>query len=264
MSRVDRRRLTSSGCGTIPASSSVDPRAQPLVGFDRQHSVPLRGPARSLGLVFSITALSRCSPRSSLVTEVRQPAAGPGLASACAAPSVSGWLKRLICIDDLRRGSGTSPGLKSGGLRLRYTVPIVVALHDLFGLARRHLQRDQARRLVLRQRGRAWRRRSSPTCGRARSTGGRTVDEPTANTFRPGSRNAVVVQAGAVRARRRPSRSRVQSTLTVSPGVTKPPTAWVWSRLTVIACLPFGMAPATVLTSCDDCTNWSRHEGRAR
>ena len=83
---------------------------------------------------------------------------------------------------------------------------------------------------------------------------GSTVDDPTARTFRPGSRKAVV-WSPAPPALLSSLTASVTSTLTVSPGVTKPPTAWVLSRLTVIAWSPFGIAPATVLTSCDDCTN---------
>ena len=54
---------------------------------------------------------------------------------------------------------------------------------------------------------------------------------------------------------------KLRITLTLSPGVTKPPTAWFWSRLRVIACEPFGIAPETVLMICEAPTHWSDTRG---
>ena len=94
------------------------------------------------------------------------------------------------------------------------------------------------------------------------TTPGSTVDEPTAITFTPGQ------QEGGRLARRSRRRACVASgltgklrmMLTLSPGVRKPPTAWVWSRLTVIACLPFGMAPDDGADELRRRTNWSATE----
>src|SRR3954454_15210862 len=135
------------GCGTIPANSRVmrvRKRSSGSTAITRYRGAK----ARSDGLVFSITVASRCCPCSSSTR------------SALALDLVEHLLhhrKRLVeqvhGIHDLVRVLEVA-GLEVGRVEAEVQRTLGLALHDLLRLARRHLQRDQARRLVLRQRRR--------------------------------------------------------------------------------------------------------------